>query len=95
MFEYTKDNHHVWSVDGVDFAWHDGPNHVFDARHGKVTPNEVCDFRTEVNKTVEYIHSTVSDEIFVTLRGGIDGEIICRSFIDCGYKVTPLTYVYK
>jgi hypothetical protein len=95
MFEYTKDNHHAWSIDGVDFAWHTGPDHLFDARHGKVNPSQVFDFRTEVNKTVECIRASVSDEIFVTFSGGIDGEVICRSFIECGYKVTPLTYVYK
>lgn len=94
MFEYTSGNHWGWSVNGSGFAWHDGPTDSFDFKVGSVNPETVSDFRTEVNKTVEEIRSKISDDIFVTFSGGIDGEIICRAFIDCGFKVTPVTFVY-
>jgi hypothetical protein len=95
MFEYTSNNHHSWTINDVKWAWHSGPTDRFAVEFGKVNPSKVGDFRTEINRTVEEIHRKVSDEIFVTLSGGIDGEIICRAFMECGYKVTPVTYVYK
>lgn len=95
VFEYTSRNHHVWKINGIPWAWHTGPDDKISFEFDKIDPSKVGDFRTEINKTVEEIHAKISDDIFVTLSGGIDGELICRSFIDCGYKVTPITYVYK
>lgn len=56
---------------------------------------EVADLKTECINTAKYIQEQANGKpIYIAFSGGLDSEIVCRSFIEAGVPFTAFTLKY-
>lgn len=81
MLELFKENHLSWVLNEKEFS----------VSYGRVQ-RKVLDFRSECVEQCRYIGNIASKPIAVLYSGGLDSEVICRSFTDAGIPFTALIY---
>ena len=95
---YTKNNHfrYYWTHKGTKEIWGmpKSPDDVFSIQFGLIerTP---ASFRQECINSAVNIAQKATKPIGVFFSGGIDSEIICRSFLSEGIKPTCLIIVFN
>lgn len=90
MKELTKKNHFKYYYNGESFTFRNSPEDLWtvsfdDCKHPP------SDFKTECLNAAEYIANSTSLPIIVMFSGGIDSEIIVRSFHEVGADVRAVT----
>ena len=91
MYAYTENNFISWQIDGAEWALPGPKIRTWDLTF-RSRAKKFGNFREECVRAAENIRRSTHEEIFVLLSGGIDGEFICRAFLEAGYRVTPLIY---
>lgn len=86
--EHYEGGHLKWSFSGK--IWRDTSEDRFDIHYGRCKSLFVSDFRSECVKTAKYIGQNTQLPIAVLFSGGVDSEIICRSFSDGAIPFTAL-----
>lgn len=90
MKELTYKNHFKYAYNGENFTFRKNPDDIWSISFGKCE-RPVLDFKTECLKAAEYICNNTNLPIIIMFSGGIDSEIILRTFLEIGAEVTAVT----
>lgn len=85
-FPYTHENHFRYGYDGQWFVNRTNEEQVLTHTYGTV--EKQLDLRSAALRAAELIANSTRDQIFVTLSGGIDSEIVADSFLAVGADFT-------
>ena len=94
MHLYTYANHLWWAFNNKKFSQRETINDIFTAGVG-ICEQEPKSFKEECLITAHTIRATTQKDILVLLSGGIDGEVIVRSFVEAGIPIKIVIYRYK
>ncbi len=82
----TRDNHFKYYYNGVPFSFRKSEDDVFAVSHGPVS-RPVKSWREECLLTAQEIYETYPKPINVLLSGGMDSEVVVRSFVESGINI--------
>lgn len=82
----TRDNHFKYYYNGVPFSFRKSPDDVFRVSHGHVQ-RAVKSWREECLLTAQEIYETYPQPIEVLFSGGMDSEVVLRSFVESGIDI--------
>ena len=87
MFDYTYDNHFKFGYNGEYFNHRQSKIDRWNVTYGKSREvDEVFDFHDAMNYTARVIYNSTFKQINVLMSGGIDSEMVARSFLNIGIK---------
>lgn len=86
MKELTKDNHFKIGYNNNWFNTRKSPNDKWNVKYGRCT-QEPGSFRDECEKAAKIIRERTNKRINVLFSGGIDSEVVVRSFINSGIEI--------
>lgn len=89
MKTYTYKNHFKFGYNGEYFNERVSPDDVWNVKYGRCEKYPL-DFRSECVRAAKLIRKSTDKEIYVLLSGGVDSEIVARSFIEAGIPITCL-----
>lgn len=82
----TKNNHFKYYYNGIPFSFRKTPDDVFAVSHAPVS-RPVKTWREECLLTAQDIYKTYPKPINVLLSGGMDSEVVVRSFVESGLEI--------
>ncbi len=77
-------------MDNVNFTYTLNSDHTFEMSFNPIR-RPLQDWKTELALTAKNIRNLTDKPIFICLSGGIDGEVIARTFLQEGIEFTALT----
>jgi hypothetical protein len=93
MKNLTYNNHFKFGYNGEYFNLRQSPDDVWNVKYGRCD-NEPFDFRTECTIAATKIRESTSLPIYVAMSGGVDSEVVARSFIDASIPITAIIATY-
>ena len=94
MFDYTHENYFSFGYDGQKFNTRKDENSVLWANFAPVKRAHDS-FRDECIKTAKLIRTKTSEDLYVLFSGGMDSEIVLRSFIEAGIEINAITVEFE
>lgn len=94
MFEYTHSNYYSFGYDDETYNTRQNENSVFWCNFSPAVNNHGS-FHEECIKAAKLIRSKTSDDLYVLFSGGMDSELVLRSFIDAGIEVNAITVEFE
>ena len=91
---YTYANHLWWSINDKKFKKREATNDRFVAGVGTCEQLPKS-FHEECIYTAHTIRATTTKDIIVLFSGGVDGEVVVRSFHEAKIPFTPIIYRYR
>lgn len=82
----TKNNHFKYYYNGIPFSFRKSPEDVFAVSHGSVS-RPVKSWKTECLTAAQEIYSSYPQPINVLFSGGMDSEVVVRSFVEASLDV--------
>jgi len=87
MKSLTYKNHFKFGYNGKYFNFRKSPDDIWNVKYGRCG-RYPFDFRTECVNAAKLIKESTDLPIYVLLSGGIDSEIVARSFIEANIPIT-------
>ncbi len=87
MKNLTYKNHFKFGYNGEYFNLRKSPDDIWNVQYGRCK-RESFDFRSECINAAKLIYESTDLPIYILLSGGIDSEIVARSFIDANIPIT-------
>ncbi len=86
MKTYTYKNHFKFGYNNKYFNHRKSPNDIWNVKYGRCenTPNN---FRIECVNAAKLINKSTNSDIYILLSGGIDSEIVARSFVEANIDI--------
>jgi len=85
--DLTYKNHFKFGYNDQWFNFRETPFDVWKVKYGRCE-REPLDFRNECVETTKLINENTDLPINILFSGGVDSEVVVRSFIEAGIKVT-------
>ena len=97
MIKYTHNNHIRYYFDDKLFGERKTPHQKYSIELGKVDLDlyNRGNFRVELQRVADLIHQNLGKEKVILLSGGLDSEIMLRTFIDIGIKPRCVTFRFE
>jgi len=89
MKNLTHNNHFQFGYNGEYFNQRTSPDDVWNVKYGRCERYPL-DFRSECVRAANLIRESTNKDIYILLSGGVDSEIVTRSFIEAGIPITCL-----
>ena len=86
MFPYTHRNHFQFGYNGRPFVNRSGPSDEFTVAYGTCS-RRPGDFRAECLRAARLVRDSTELPIDVLFSGGIDSEVVVRSFVAAGVAI--------
>ncbi len=94
MFDYTYNNYLKFGYDNQSFNIRKNKNSILWCNFGPtVRPAE--NFYEENLRSAKFIREKTNQDLYVLLSGGMDSEIVLRSFIDAGLEVNAISVAFE
>ena len=93
MFDYTHKNHFKYGYNGNWFCNRKSVDDVFFCEYG--VAKQQLDFRTANIEAAKLIRNSTNKPLFVMMSGGIDSEVVARSFKDANIDFTAAVLRYN
>lgn len=94
MTNLSDRNHFQFGYNGIAFVDRKSSEDEFFVSYGKCS-REPQAFHNECLETARIIRKNTNDEITVLFSGGIDSEVVVRSFVEAGIKIKVAIMRYK
>jgi len=85
----TYKNHFQFGYNKEYFNNRKSPNDIWNVKYGRCE-SQPLNFREECIRAVKLIRKSTEKDIYVLLSGGVDSEIVARSFIEANIPITCL-----
>lgn len=90
MFDYTQNNHFRFGFNGQLYSKKLSHHDSWWAEYGPGVKPAVGSFKQECLRAVDLIHNSTSETVCLLLSGGIDSEVMLRSFVEDGRSFSVL-----
>jgi len=94
MEKLTFQNHFKFGYNGEYFNQRKSPKDLWNVEYGRCK-RDPYNFRNECIKAAKLIREDNDKKIFILMSGGVDSEIVVRSFIDAGIPITSIIGRYN
>ena len=97
MFNFTHRNHFKYYIDNELFGTRTNPcqKYHFEIGAADLDIYNRGNFRDELNRVADLIHQDLGQEKIALLSGGLDSEIMLRSFLNIGVKPKCVTFRFE
>ena len=89
MKNLTHENHFQFGYNGEYFNQRKSPSDTWNVKYGRCK-RKPDNFRAECVNAAKLIKESTTKDIYVLLSGGVDSEIVARSFIEADIPITCL-----
>ena len=86
MFDYTHQNHFKYGYNGKWFCNRTTIDDVFQCEYGFA--KQTLDLKTANNEAAKLIKASTDKPLVIMMSGGVDSEVVARSFKDAGIDFT-------
>lgn len=90
----TESNHFKFGYDQSTFSFRTSPTQEWFVEYG-ACQHEPLDFRNECIRTAQKIRQSTKDPIHIMFSGGVDSEVVLRSFVAAKIDVTAAILRFK
>jgi hypothetical protein len=87
-------NHFSFGYDGNKFNFRTSADQKWWVEYGRCSRRPE-NFRNECIETAKLIRKNASDSIYIMFSGGVDSEVVLRSFVEAGIKVSAAILRFK
>lgn len=87
MYNYTHENHFKFGYNDEYFNLRKSPTDIWNVTYGRCK-RQPGNFREECVHAAKLIRQNTNSDIYVLLSGGLDSEIVARSFIEADIDIT-------
>lgn len=97
MINYTHNNHIKYYFDDELFSKRKSPQQRYSIELGKADLSlySKSNFKTELQRVASLIHQNLGNDKVILLSGGLDSEIMLRTFVDIGIKPRCVTFKFE
>ena len=97
MFNYTHNNHLKYFINEELFGIRTSPNQKYSFNVGQADLDlyNKSNFREELLRVADLVHTDLGQEKVLLLSGGLDSEIMLRSFLNIGIKPRCVTFKFE
>jgi hypothetical protein len=97
MLNFTHNNHLKYYFDNDLFGTRTTPYQKYRFEVGKVDVElyQQGNFQSELRRVADLVHHELGNEKVIFLSGGLDSEIMLRTFLDIGIKPRCITFKFE